>query len=179
MRSGTVRIAAALAVTAVLSGCGGVSLTGKSKDTPQATPVSLERDNTPENRLIQVSSTAARASYCAFGMDRARLKTSYLAYERQQGASEEMLAKFDRLYDSSYNLFYNKVRENPDACSKSQIEEIRPDINRHLAGDYTPSKRKPQVQEANVKEPALNRDKIDITTGGIDNDVFKDPTSRY
>jgi hypothetical protein len=179
MRSGTVRILVALAVTTALSGCGGVSLTGKSKDAPQATPVSLERQNTAENRLIQVSSTAARASYCAFGMDRAKLKANYLAYERQQGASEEVVGKFDRLYDSSYNLFYNKVRENPDSCSKDQIEEIRPDINRHLAGDYTPSKRKPKVEQADVKAPTLNQDKIDITSGGIDNDVFKDPTSRY
>lgn len=173
------RIAVALAVTAVLSGCGGISLTGKSKDSPKATPVSLERENTPQNRLLQVTSTAARASYCAFGMDRAKLKADYLAYERKQGASEEMLAKFDTLYDSSYNLFYSKVRQNPESCSREQIEEIRPEINRHLAGDYTPAKRQPQVQQAEVEVPTLKSDKIDIISGGVDNPVFQDPTSRY
>lgn len=171
MRSGTVRIAVAFAVTLALSGCGGVSLTGKSKE-PVKEAVSLERENTPENRLIQVSSTAARASYCAFGLDKAQLKAKYLAYERQQGATEEVLAKFDRLYDSSYNLFYNKVRENPDSCSKSQIEEIRPEINRHLVGDYSPAKRKPQTEQANVRAPTLRSDRVDILSGGIDNRVW-------
>lgn len=165
------RIAVALAVTMALSGCGGISLTGKSKEQPKAA-VSLERENTPQNRLLQVTSTAARASYCAFGMDRAKLKANYLAYERQQGASPEMLAKFDSLYDSSYNLFYSKVRQNPNACSKDQIEEIRPDINRHLAGDYTPSKRKPEVKQADVDVPTLRNDKVDIISGGIDNRVW-------
>lgn len=176
MRSGKVRIAVALAVTAVLSGCGGVGLTGKSKEPPKEA-ASPERENTPQNRLLQVSSTAARASYCAFGMDRAKLKANYLAYERQQGASEEMIAKFDQLYDSSYNLFYNKMRTNPESCSKDNIEEIRPDINRHLAGDYTPSKRKPKVQQADVDTPTLKDDRIDIISGGVDNPVFQNPNA--
>lgn len=167
------RIAAVFAITAVLAGCGGgIGLTGKSEK-PSNAAASLERANTPQNRLLQVSSTAARASYCAFGMDRAKLKADYLAYERQQGATPEMLAKFDTLYDSSYNLFYTKVRENPESCSKNQIEEIRPDINRHLAGDYTPSQRKPDPQQADVRAPTLNRDKMDIESGGVDNRVFE------
>lgn len=174
MRNGPAGIIAAAAAAVALAGCGGgLGLTGKSEE-PAAEAVSLERENTPQNRLLQVSATAARASYCAFGMDRAKLKADYLAYERNQGASPDMIAKFDSLYDSSYNLFYKKVRENPESCSKEQIEEIRPDINRHLAGDYTPSRRKPQATEqAEVRSPGSRRDQVDITSDGIDNPIWE------
>jgi hypothetical protein len=175
------RIAAAVAAATVLAGCGGgLSLTGKSEKPPEEV-ASLERANTPQNRLLQVASTAARASYCAFGMDRTKLKADYLAYERSQGASPEMVDKLSSLYDSTFNLFYKKVRENPKACSREDIEEIRPDINRHLAGDFTPSQRKPKVAQTNTRAPSVVReeDKIDITKGGADNPVFQDPRSRY
>jgi hypothetical protein len=176
------RFISMLVATAALGGCsGGFGLTGMSQE-PVKETASLERANTPQNRLLQVSLTAARASYCAFGMDRAKLKADYLAYERSQGASQEMVDKLSSLYDSTYNLFYNKVRANPKSCSREDIEAIRPDINRHLAGDFTPSQRKPESVDSakvDVSTPIRNQDRVDITKGGVDNQVFQEPGARY
>lgn len=171
----TARVCGLLMVSLTLGSCGGgLGITGNSEEEPQQT-VNLTRENTTQNRLLQVSSTAAKASYCAFGMDRDKLKASYLAYEQSQGVPPETIERISALYDSTYQLFYNKVRQNPDYCSRKNIEAIRPDINRHLRGDFSPAERKPDVQQADVKTPAFTakQDRVDITSGGIDNPVFQ------
>jgi hypothetical protein len=140
------------AMTAALAACGGgrLGLGGSAEEEPEAA-VDRTRANTPQNRAIQVAATAARASYCAFGMDREQLRADYLAYEREQGATPEAMEKLEQLYDATYRLFSKKVREISDSCSKENIEEIRPQINRHLDGDYTPEPRKPdQPQETKI-----------------------------
>ncbi len=150
----TLRSAAVILLLATLAACSGrLGLGDKSKDEPQKT-VDLARPNTPDNRAVQVAWTAARASYCAFGMDRAKLRSDYLAYERAQGgAPPQQMERLERLYDATYRLFYAKARQLPRYCTREKIEEIRPDINRHLRGDYTPSPRKPAIQEADVDVP--------------------------
>ena len=171
----TARVCGLLVLCLTLGSCGGgLGLTGNSEKEPQQS-VSLTRPNTTQNRLLQVSSTAAKASYCAFGMDREKLKASYLAYEQSQGVPPETIARLNTLYDSTYQLFYNQVRQNPDYCSRENIEAIRPDINRHLRGDFSPSERKPDVQQAKVKTPeyTAKKDRVDITSGGADNPVFQ------
>ena len=61
------------------------------------------------------------------------------------------IQSLDATYDKAFLTFYDKVKETPGYCSKAKIEEIRPEINRHLAGDYTPRKK---VQESD-EEPAI------------------------
>lgn len=138
----------------LLSACGTsarLGLTDKKEEkvtVPQQ--ADLTRENTPANRATQVAWTAARAQYCAFNMRADKLRADYLAYEGQQGLSPEEMANVTRVYDHTYNTFYAQVREVPNYCTRAQIEEIRPDINRHLAGDYTPSPRKPPRIEVDV-----------------------------
>lgn len=143
-----------MALPLALAACG-ARLGGEAEKQSAAQTVSLERPNTPSARAVQVSWTAARASFCAFGMDRNKLRADYLAYERAQGATPEQMAQLERLYDVTYQTFYAKVREVPNYCTRKRIDEIRPDINRHLRGDYTPSQRKPPkvAQEEEVKLP--------------------------
>ncbi len=98
--------------------------------------------STPSQRAVQVAWTAASARYCAFGLNPQKLKGDYLAWERTQGASEETILTLGITYDKSFLTFYDKVKDTPGFCSKAKIEEIRPQINRHLAGNYEPTPRK-------------------------------------
>jgi len=98
--------------------------------------------STPSQRAVQVAWTAASARYCAFGLNPQKLKGDYLAWERTQGASEETALTLGATYDKAFLTFYDKVKDTPGFCSKAKIEEIRPQINRHLAGNYEPTPRK-------------------------------------
>ncbi len=119
-----------------LAACGGRlgGLLGDKKT--QARPPS-----TPAQRAVQVAWTAANARYCAFGLNPQKLKGDYLAWERSQGASEQTAQNLGTTYDKAFFTFFDKVKETPGYCSRAKIEEIRPEINRHLAGNYEPSPR--------------------------------------
>ncbi len=128
-----------IAVCAGLAACGssGIGrLTGAQTqaETPAPPPAS-----TPAARATQVAWTAASARYCAFGLNPQKLKGDYLSWERAQGASEDTVQNLSSTYDKAFLTFYDKVKETPGYCSKAKIEEIRPEINRHLNGNYEPS----------------------------------------
>ena len=156
MRTNIMRVPAVLALLLLMSGCGATSRLGfgDKPDETAPTPASLERPNTPSARSVQVAWTAARAQFCAFGMNREKLRSDYLAYEASLGATPEQVQGIARSYDTTYEAFYTRIRGVPNYCTRAQIEEIRPDINRHLRGDYTPSARKPPpANEQNVALP--------------------------
>lgn len=146
---------ATMAALLLLAGCGGPGL-GKKPDTTVAEAVDLSRPDTPENRAVQVAWTAARAQYCAFGMNRDKLRADYLAFERKRGAPVESLQQLERTYDVTFQTFFARVKEIPDYCSPQRIAEIRPDINRHLKGDYSPSPRKQQKPTQDEYLPPLS-----------------------
>lgn len=123
-----------------VSACGG-RLTGNDDASPQATTVIPT--STPSQRAVQVAWTAASARYCAFGLNPQKLKADYLAWEKSKGASEETITNLDASYDRAFLTFYDKVKQTPNYCTKAKIEEIRPEINRHLTGDYEPGKKPP------------------------------------
>lgn len=120
-----------------LAGCsGGLGLGTGTQASAPAPPAS-----TPAQRAVQVAWTAASARYCAFGLNPQKLKGDYLAWERTQGLPSGTIENVDAIYDKAFLTFYAKVKDTPGYCSKAKIEEIRPEINRHLAGDYSPRKR--------------------------------------
>lgn len=123
-------------ICAGLSACG-ARLGGGSGDAAQA----ARPPSTAPQRAVQVAWTAAGARYCAFGLNPQKLKGDYLAWERTQGASEETARNLGATYDKAFLTFFNKVKETPGYCTKAKIEEIRPEINRHLAGNYEPTPR--------------------------------------
>jgi len=132
-----IRLAAALTgICLGLAGCGG----GVGLGTGTQASVSGPPPSTPAQRAVQVAWTAASARYCAFGLNPQKLKGDYLAWERAQGLPPETIESVDAMYDKAFLTFYAKVKDTPGYCSKAKIEEIRPEINRHLAGDYTPRK---------------------------------------
>ncbi len=105
-------------------------------------------DDNPMARPIQVAWTSARAQRCGFYFDPARLRTTYLGYEqRQAGMTSEQFAKIQASYDSTFKTISAKVSADPDYCSDKKGEEIKADLQRHLAGDYAPNLPKPKPGE--------------------------------
>lgn len=133
-RTSLALIAVCLGLAACSGRLSGLTGTEKNAETPPPPPVS-----TPAARAVQVAWTSASARYCAFGLNPQKLKGDYLAWERAQGASVEQTQNLSATYDKAFFAFYGKVKETPGYCSKAKIEEIRPEINRHLAGNYEPS----------------------------------------
>jgi hypothetical protein len=134
----------ALVGAAALAGCSaGSSLTTGSllgDDKPTA-PVS-----DPSSRAFQVGTASARAVKCGFNFDPAKLKTNYLTYEKQQAPGQDT-AKVERIYDVSFNGVAKAVAAEGEYCSPGKTSQIKADLTRHLAGDYTPSAPKEQQEE--------------------------------
>lgn len=133
-----------------LTSCGS-RLGGELASSNQAV---AEPPATPSQRAVQVAWTAANARYCAFGLNPQKLKSDYLNWERGQGASAETIQSLAATYDKAFLTFYDKVKETPGYCSKQKIEEIRPEINRHLAGDYAPKKKIQEPEKLPTPTPS-------------------------
>ena len=117
------------------------SLLGESKP---AAPV-----NDPTARAFQVGTVSARAIKCGFNFDPGKLKTNYLAYERQQPGAPDMV-KLERTYDVSFNAVAKAVASQDEYCSDAKTKAIKADLGRHLAGDYTPSAPPPQQDDGSL-----------------------------
>src|SRR5262249_4487499 len=102
------------------------------------------KDDDPATRPVAVAWTAARAQRCGFYFDPGKLRASYLVYEARQ-ASPEQLAKAEKLYDSTFKAIRERVAADPDYCSDGKSAEIKKDLTRHLAGDFTPNFPKSKV----------------------------------
>lgn len=88
-------------------------------------------------RAFQVGTASARAVKCGFNFDPGKLKTNYIAYEKQQPGGQDT-AKLERIYDVSFNGVAKAVAAEGEYCSEAKTKNIKADLGRHLAGDYTP-----------------------------------------
>jgi hypothetical protein len=130
---------AALAVA--LSACGTVeTVRGKVVSDPEMQARNVARED-PLARPTQVGWTSARASHCGFVFDPAQLKANYLASEAQAGKTSQELAKLEHAYDYTRESVAASIKTNLTYCSKERTNAIRRDLNRYLAGDFTPSAR--------------------------------------
>ncbi len=124
-----------VSAAALCAGCSGASgLLGGSAAADA--PDKLGNDN-PAARPIAVAWTSARAHRCGFFFDPGRLKASYLAYEARQAGADQ-LAKVEKSYDNTFKTIRDRVASDPDYCTDSKSREIKADLTRHLAGDFTP-----------------------------------------
>jgi hypothetical protein len=123
---------------AALAGCSGASsiTTGSLIGGEQKAPAAPLND--PPMRAFQVGTVSARAIKCGFNFDPAKLKASYLAYERGQPSAPDMV-KIEKIYDVSFNGVAKAVAGEADYCTEQKTKTIKADLARHLAGDYTPS----------------------------------------
>jgi hypothetical protein len=125
----------------LLSGCGTVDYV-KNKD--GASTQAEARNVAPEDPLakpIQVAWTSARASHCGFIFDPVQLRSNFMAAEMQAGNPPEQMQKIEHAYDYTLESVTTTIKNNLSYCNKERTAAIRKDLNRYLAGDYTPSAR--------------------------------------
>ncbi|HYJ58929.1 MAG TPA: hypothetical protein VEW64_06205 [Methyloceanibacter sp.] len=140
-RAACAAFAVAAVLAAALPACGTVdTLKTKVASDPETTARNAAPDD-PQARAMQVGWTSARASYCGFIFDPAQLRASYLASEARAGKSPEEIAKLERAYDYTRDSVTASIKSNLAYCNKERTNAIRRDLNRYLAGDYTPSAR--------------------------------------
>jgi hypothetical protein len=51
------------------------------------------------------------------------------------------MKKLEKAYDYTFDSVTVTIQDDPTYCNKSRADAIRKDLNRYLAGDYTPSAR--------------------------------------
>ena len=133
-------VAAAL-LAAVLTGCGTVEkVTGKVGSDPEKEARNMPPTD-PLAKPMQIGWTSARASHCGFIFDPNQLKANYLASEAQAGKTPEEIGKLERAYDYTRESVTRSIRDNLAYCNKERTAAIRRDLNRYLAGDYSPTAR--------------------------------------
>jgi aerobic-type carbon monoxide dehydrogenase small subunit (CoxS/CutS family) len=150
MRMLTGAVPAFVIAAAILSGCNssnpasGIStaslLDGKSSAGGSETPTltNLKPDD-PKAKAVQVAWTAARAQKCGYNFDAAKLKASYLASEVRAGAAQPQIAEFDKTYDTTFATVSTNIKADDTYCGERKTAAIKADLQRHLAGNYTPN----------------------------------------
>jgi hypothetical protein len=105
--------------------------------------------NDPVSRAMDVAATSARAIKCGYNFDPAKLKNQYLAAETASDPAEA--PKLNQIYDATFNGVSKALAtKGNDYCSKEKTTRIKTALNRHLAGDYTPSPPEKAPEEASL-----------------------------
>lgn len=99
----------------------------------------LSMQSTPTSRAIQVGSVSARAVKCGFNFDPAKLKSAFLAAEAQAGIGMDELGKIEKVYGVAYSGVAKAVQGESEYCTDRKSAEIKSDLTRHLAGDFSPA----------------------------------------
>ena len=129
-------------LVAMLSGCGTVDrLRGPKTGATNETEARNVAPEDPLARPIQVGWTSARASHCGFVFNPDQLRADFLASEQRAGVPPEQMAKIEKAYDYTRQQVFNTIKDDPGYCNKERTAAIRRDLNRYLAGDYSPTAR--------------------------------------
>lgn len=147
-KSGLTGVYVMLGAALVLSGCsgsgGGASSLTTGSIFPSAPKTAAAADGAPavkaedpQAKPVSVAWTSARAAKCGFYFDPAKLRQSFLSSQTAGGAGPEQLAKVQQSYDNSYARVSKVLATQDDYCTESQNADIKSDLNRHLAGDFT------------------------------------------
>ena len=95
----------------------------------------------PIARPVQVAWTSARASYCGFIFSTEQLRSNYLAAEAATGISASQMKKIEEAYEYTRQSTHDTIKGNLNYCNNERTAAILQDLNRYLAGDYTPGAR--------------------------------------
>ena len=132
---------AALLLLTALTGCGTMD---RVRDKDGAKTESEARSVAPEDPLarpIQVGWTSARASHCGFVFNPDQLRSNFMAAEVRAGITPEQMQKIEHAYDYTRESVLASIKDDLGYCNNERTAAIRRDLNRYLAGDYTPSAR--------------------------------------
>ncbi len=113
---------------------------------PVAPAVVANPAGDPTTRAFQVGSTAARAVKCGYNFDPTKLKTTFLSNEAA-GVAAADIPRVEKVYDTAYNGVAKAVAGQAGYCTPDKTADIKANLTRHLAGDYTPAQVKKQAEE--------------------------------
>lgn len=113
----------------------------------QAVAAAAPPVSTPTDRAFQVGSVTARATKCGYNFDPAKLKANYMAYETSMGLAPADTGKIEKIYTVAYNGITKAAASDPNYCNEKKTKEIKEDLSKLLAGDYTPTQRKVAAAE--------------------------------
>jgi hypothetical protein len=136
--------------TSVLGGCG-ASLPSLTTGTLFGSKADAKPEikNDPVSRAMDVAATSARAIKCGYNFDPAKLKNQYIAAETASSPADA--PKLNQIYDATFNGVSKALTtKGNDYCSSAQTARIKTALNRHLAGDYTPSPPEKAPEEASL-----------------------------
>ncbi|MEM7399858.1 MAG: hypothetical protein AAF354_13090 [Pseudomonadota bacterium] len=96
----------------------------------------FKRKAGPDDRPTRVGWLSARASHCGFVFNPAQLRAQYFAFEQSYGADSRRMQQVQKAYDYSLEATTDRAKENANYCTKGRVDEIRPELNRYLSGDF-------------------------------------------
>lgn len=102
----------------------------------------------PTSRAFQVGTVSARAVKCGYNFDPQKLRASFLAAEVGGGASSADVPRIEQIYDVSFNGVAKATASDPNYCTEARTREIKTELGRHLAGDFSPTPRKQVAAES-------------------------------
>lgn len=101
---------------------------------------------TPTSRALQVGATAARATRCGYNFDANKLRNNFLAAEAAQAPGTDQ-TNVVKTYDTAFAGVSKAAAGQPAYCTDKKTQDIKADLTRHLAGDYSPGAPKEVAQE--------------------------------
>ncbi len=151
-----------LAIAAfALAGCGnsGQNLltTGSVAKAGAAPAAPVVKPEDPPNKTAVVS---ARAQKCGFYFDADALRAQYLASEAQAGTPPDEITKLTKVYDYTNAKTQSLIAPQDDYCDKHKTASIKKNLNRYLAGDFTPEKKK-EIKATTLSEVLADENNAD------------------
>jgi hypothetical protein len=113
---------------------------GSSASATPAAPAVPVSD--PTSRAFNVGMVSARATKCGYNFDPAKLKANYFAAEAALGTPPADMVKVEKVYTVAHNGVTKAAATDPNYCSDAKTKQIKEDLTKLLAGDYTPPPRK-------------------------------------
>lgn len=102
----------------------------------------------PTSRAFQVGTVSARAVKCGYNFDPQKLRAAFLASEVGAGAGTADVPRIEQIYDVSFNGVVKATAAEPNYCTVARTQEIKTELGRHLAGDFSPAPRKQVAAES-------------------------------
>jgi hypothetical protein len=127
---------------AACSGGGGLSTASILGGGEAAAAAPAPPTSDPMSRALNVGMVSARAAKCGYNFDPAKLKANYFASEAALGTSPQDMVKVEQIYTVAHNGVAKAAATEPNYCSEEKTKQIKEDLTKLLAGDYTPPARK-------------------------------------
>ena len=154
-------------------------LTQDDQSAVAATPAAVVAEG-PLDKAIHVGWTMARAQKCGFFFEPQKVHSNFLAYETQRGVSDQDVKRRDLTVRYTRAKVAKQIAPIEDYCSRTVLTEVREDLPKFLAGDFSGPARLPPVK--NKEEGGLFASLTSGSTGVRQmtrEELFTPPSDRW